>query len=574
MRAVRKPSSPAKSGRFRRKRVGQVGEHPALDMIEEGVHLLRQTPLLAWSVYLCGMAPFVVGFLFFWTEMATSGLAASVLAPASLGMACLFIWLKWTQVYFVKGLRSALLDTPMPRWDLRVGLRVLRRQAFIQPTGMFVVPVAAVLTIPFAWVFSFYQNALTADPLVDEATDGWKTDWRLARIWHEQSWILLSLLNVVGFLCWLNWLSLLMMGPYLVKALLGIETVFSRAGWHLFNSTSIFACLLLAYAVTDPLIKATYLLRRHYSESRRTGADLLLRLRPHVGASADNSVGERLRGVRRPLAGKTTVVVGGFLALVVLSTPIELQAGAMSHEAATIRAETLDASIDDVLTRREFVWRFPREAMEAEAREGWFSALYDSLRTWKERFERWFERWLSKDDGKEKSRFGDWDFPGFERYLSFLVISSFIALIVYLAYRAWRRYEPMDSVQGAVEAGLEVTPDLEDEGVSADLLPRNRWLEMAEELIAKGEYRLALRAYFLAQLAAFSSEGLIVIQRAKSNREYAGELSRRDHGRGSLLEIYDRQMRLFESVWYGTRAAGPEEMAQMKNYLTEQGVTS
>lgn len=54
-----------KKRRLRRKRVRRVGEPSGLDLVEEGVHLLRRMPLRYWTGYLVGAVPFALGFLYF-----------------------------------------------------------------------------------------------------------------------------------------------------------------------------------------------------------------------------------------------------------------------------------------------------------------------------------------------------------------------------------------------------------------------------------------------------------------------------------------------------------------------------
>lgn len=555
----RKPKPPKiQPSRVRRRRVRQAGEPTAVDLIEEGVHLLRATSMRSWGLYLCGLCPFLLGFLFFWMEMATSGLAGKHLLPASFGMGLLFLWFKATQCYFARGLREALLGHPEPGWGLGTWWRVLCRQAVWQPSGWILLPVASVLTVPFAWVFAFYQNLLTADPLEASPTEGgaFAENWSLARMWHEQNWVLLSLLGLVAFLSWLNWISLCFFVPFLLKSLLGVETVFSRAGMSLLNSTTLFGCGLLAFLVTDPLVKAVYLLRRHYAASRRSGADLRLRLRRY-----------HLRASVCPLVPLLLFVV---MAAGSLCPVTALAVGEPADRAPLVDSEQLDRAIDQVLERREFVWRFPREAVE-DSGKSWFGAWLERLEALQERIEKWIEDVFGKEEGP-RSSFGGLNFLGLGTALSYLIIGAFVVLVLLLAWRAWRLYQPVQVASGEAESTAVPEPDLADEEVSADLLPRNEWVELARQLIARGDYRLALRAYFLAQLAAFSSEGLIRIRKAKSNREYARELSRRGHGNPRLVELYWSQLRLFERVWYGQGVSGPDEVREMEQYLTEQGV--
>ncbi len=546
--------------RFRRRRVRQDGEPTGIDLIEEGVHLLRQVPLSAWAVYFCGVAPFVFGFLFFWTEMVSSGFADQSLLPGAMGLGVLFVWFKATQAYFGDGLREALHGQGEAGWSLGQWMQVVRRQAFWQATGLIVLPIAFAVTVPFGWAFAFYQNVLLSDPR-DELSDGQtvRESWRIARLWPEQNWTLLSLLSVVYLLSFINWLTVLLAAPYLLKTLLGVETVFSRSGFHLLNTTSLFVCCLLAYVVTDPLVKAVYLLRRHYCESRRSGADLLLRLR---------------QSLRQGVLGRAGLLLVGLLMVWPVVAPSSASLVAASPTVEQLDAVRLDASIDEVLERREFAWRFPRDEVGDGSRpeSAWLKSLREMFKRWEERIEHWVESWFDSDEDKEKSNW-DWDgFAGIGDVLSYLLIGGFVLVVVYFAVRAWRLYQPLELLEGSADSLAEVVPDLNADDVAADLLPRNRWVEMAQALIAKGEYRLALRAYFLAQLSALASEGIVVIRLAKSNREYSEEILRRAHGQADLLDLYRLEMRLFESVWYGDRQTGSDDISEMESYLKQTGV--
>ena len=554
--------------RLRRRRARRKGEPKAIDLIEEGMHLLKQTSLNAWAVYLSGASPFVFAFLFYWTEMATSGLADQSLFPGAMGLGILFIWFKVTQAFFYKGLHDALHGVESPGWTAGHWAKTLRRQAFWQPTGLVLLPVAFVVTLPFARAFSFYQNLLMSDPS-EEPDDRTvrKESWRLAKLWPEQNWVVLTLLSLVYLLSFVNWLTLLMTIPFLLKTLLGIETAFSRSGIHLINSTSLFVCCLLAYLVTDPLVKAVYLLRRHYCKSQHSGADLLLRLKQSLPFG----------GLARTRAVFLTLVI---LLPLFASNNIAFSASGASapHLTDPVDPAHLDASIDKVLERREFAWRFPREKMRdnAELELGWLKSLLETLERWAESIERWFDE-IFGSKKKQKKR-DSWDgLPedglfGIGTFLSYALIAVFVIVLIYFIVRALRTYQPVEARESSAAPGPEAVPDLNDENVAADLLPRNRWLEMAREQIANGELRLALRAYFLAQLSALASEGLVVIRLAKSNRDYANEISRRAHGKAGLLDLYRLEMRLFESAWYGDRRIGMEEITEMERYLTKTGV--
>ncbi len=73
-----------------------------------------------------------------------------------------------------------------------------------------------------------------------------------------------------------------------------------------------------------------------------------------------------------------------------------------------------------------------------------------------------------------------------------LVAAAIAALLIFI-YRVWRaRRLPPPAV--ASEA-IQPVPDLTDENVRADQLPEDGWTKLARELLERGEFRLAMRAF-------------------------------------------------------------------------------
>src|SRR5580692_2653863 len=109
-----------------------------LELIEEAVHLLRMNAGATLAAYYAGSLPFMLGLLYFWADMSRSPYAAQHLTGASLGMALLFLWMKFWQAIFVDSLRARISTNPPTRWNLRRALRVLLIQTAIQPTAVIV----------------------------------------------------------------------------------------------------------------------------------------------------------------------------------------------------------------------------------------------------------------------------------------------------------------------------------------------------------------------------------------------------------------------------------------------------
>src|SRR5206468_6124724 len=93
-----------------------------------------------------------------WADMSRSPFAAQHLAGASLGVAALFLWMKFWQACFVHGIRSVISGLPAPAFTVRQYARILTTQTALQPLGLFLLPIAFTLMIPSAWVYAFYQN--------------------------------------------------------------------------------------------------------------------------------------------------------------------------------------------------------------------------------------------------------------------------------------------------------------------------------------------------------------------------------------------------------------------------------
>src|SRR5262245_30122228 len=130
-----------------------------LDLLEEATHLVRSAPTSTLATYYAGTIPFVLGLPYFWVDMERSPFAAPHLAEGALAVTVLLFWMKFWQASFASRIREQLAAKPVSRWGFRRSARVFLSQAVLQSSGLFLIPVALVLMLPFAWVYAFYQNA-------------------------------------------------------------------------------------------------------------------------------------------------------------------------------------------------------------------------------------------------------------------------------------------------------------------------------------------------------------------------------------------------------------------------------
>jgi len=509
-----------------------------LDLVEQAAHLLRQSPT-ALVLHCAGAVPFAVGLLYFWTDMSRGAFADRRCASGALALSALFLWMKTWQTVFARSLLADLSGESAPRWTLRRLARVVMIHATIQPTAFLTLPIAAVLTVPFVWTHAFYQNlAVVADDPSGSIRASTAKAWRLARLWTGQNHLALSATWLFGLFVFLNVLVTLWLAPHLVKMLFGVETDFTRAGNWMFSSTTFAAAAVLTWLLVSPLTRAVSVLRCFYGESLQTGQDLLSELR-------------------------SLVALGAMLVVFFFGTPM-LRAEPVSPTRPTMTAEELDRSIERVLQQTRYTWRFPRERSAQTDQPGWFSQLArdvadtikSRLHAWHSQVRKWL-RWLEERFGPKPP---DWTaqrdphWTESVRALLYGLLGLAAGLLLLVLWREWRRGRRQS--EAALQPDMaHPTPDVADETVAASALPEEEWLARARELGSRGEFRLALRALYLAMLAHLGRRELITIARHKSNCEYERELARRARLQTELLAAFAQNRLLFEDTWYGLHEA-------------------
>ena len=111
--------------------------------------------------------------------------------------------------------------------------------------------------------------------------------------------------------------------------------------------------------------------------------------------------------------------------------------------------------------------------------------------------------------------------------------------------------------------------NLVDESVSADQLPEASWLKLAEEWMAKGDCRLALRALYLAGLNYLGQRNVVSIRKWKSGIDYRRELDRRSRSNPEISPVFSNNVALFERGWYGKHPVDREMVDEFTSGLTQ-----
>ncbi len=541
---------------MKHRRIKYAEEEGCIDLVERAMHLLRQTPLSTWLFFYVGAVPFVMGVLFFLTDMSASPFAEARCAGGALGLALLYIWMRVWQAVFC----SRLYDRAANREVKPLTAKYLLRSACFHLThsawGLLVVPVAALVVVPFGWVYAYFQNLCIVDisPPFSEAAQKAR---KLSKPWPKQNHYVIAILYGFGYLVFFNVITVVSQLPGLLKTLAGIESEFTLSYHWMMSSTFLAAVCGLTYLIIEPFIKSAYVLRFHACESITTGEDILADLK-------------RLTP-RRRAAGLISI---GLVFVLAAALPVKADPPQTPPE---IEVETFDAAVDRVMQDREFTWRMPKEyappAEEKEAGffaeflnevEAWFKKAGEWFRETMERFFKWLgDRFTREDNRKPRTRGFD---PGFFKGLSiFLLIVLGAVLVIFLVKALLAQRRPPPEMKEAKRSPVEV--DIEDENIIATMFEEDQWIELARELTAKGEYRKAMRAWFLAGLALLSRKNLLSVLHSKSNLDYHRELIRRARRSPELPPVFADNILLFERAWYGLHCADTADLKQLEQNL-------
>jgi hypothetical protein len=477
-------------------------------------------------------------------------------------------------------------------WGISGFLRSACRQAILQATGIIILPLSGMLILPYTWTHAFYQNLTVLDDGQPKSTKNLLVDaMRQASFWPKQNIILIWLLSplflffiaiiflaIVPFLeqIFPNWLlglvyvyiflvtlafafcspiavliflnlaAFIAFGAFLLKTFMGIETIFSLAPAAMFNSTFFAFLCGFTYLVLDPALKTAYVLRCFYSRSAYTGEDIRVKL------------------------NRLTVPL---LVLAALVSGVSGLGGASGnftvHAAAPVDAVSLDESLEEVIQQRHFQWRMPRDIYKDKELN--LDPL-EQLVKWVVRTAKWVGNkigdlieWIFGRDfsfGMQGSGMSASFVSMMVKILLTLLVGLLVGMLAVLVMRHLKRRASQP--QAASLSIVVDKPNLEDESTTADALPEEEWLGLANQLIAEGKLRLAARAFFFAGLARLAHNNLIQVARYKTNFDYFSELRRYAHVHPGLLPHFRENISLYESVWYGDHPVTEESLAKLR----------
>lgn len=539
----------------------------AVEFLEESVNLLRAAPASAWAIYLAGAVPWVLGLGHFWATTSWFTPRSEEVLWRALGLVALYLWLKVAQADFCRRLRALRLGEEAEPSSVRALLRIAGRQARVQGWAVPLLPIAGILAVPMAATWTYFGNATALAGTRDsEGATLERRSGREALRWPGPAHLALLLFSGLWLCVWLNVATAFYVLPWLARTLFGLENIFGLSGWSALNSTFLALVTVLTWLAVDPLVKAYHVLRTFYGEAQLTGEDLRL-------------VFARAR--RRGMAARTALILficglsggaGGW------------PGGGMLHaaEAAQTAREQMDAALDEALRDRHFRWSLhplPTTVAESEGdglikgfvRQGakTLVQLIEDARDWIKDVVNWIDGLFKKKDGTPKRERVERESTdaggGFAKGLLYALLALCAGALLWVLWLGWNQRRPPTRVLAPL-AAAPLPPDLNDEKLEASRLPPDEWLELARSQMARGEWRLALRALYLGALARLGAEGLVTLARAKTNLDYERELARRAVGRSSVVADFRARRLSFERVWFGRDIA---EEAQVRAWFAE-----
>jgi hypothetical protein len=294
------------------------------------------------------------------------------------------------------------------------------------------------------------------------------------------------------------------------------------------------------------VVQAAYCVRCFQAESLETGEDL------RAG----------LRTIRQSMR------VGAAVLLLSIAGGSSMAA----PQAPDLPPAELERSVRQAMQAHEYDWRIPPPPASSTASTPWLvrvtDRLVDGVRSVTSRIGdaiRKFFDWLQEKLGTVPvTPAGTPPAKGLHWGL-YVLIAAVIALAAWLAWRALRSRKPKSQAGAGVVAPISLAA----EDLTPDLLPEDRWLELAERCLLENNLRFAMRAFFLAGLAWLGRSGYITIHPGKTNHEYELELRRRARTLPAARQHFADSIGAFERVWYGMHEISGEDVRQFRARIQE-----
>jgi hypothetical protein len=516
---------------------GSLATGGAIPLLEEAVHVLRRAPRTALVCHVLGATPLVLALLLFWNDVNNVHTSDSTVGRDSMVLALLLVWMNCWRAVFAGRLRRQLSAAPDTPWTWRRVWNLMAGQAFLAATKLVILPLSLVTIFGFAWTVAFYRSATAlADRAEFDPLQLMARARQLAGLDRRQSWLILPIIGFLWLLFTLNLGLTLAFLPQLVHMLTGIESQFSRSGgYYVFTPLFLWATLAISWIIYDPYIQAVYCLRSFHGESLTTGEDIRAGLRLLTAAAA---------------------------MLLLVLVPL--------HAFGQVPPQELGQHVRQAMQSPEYDWRLPPPAAPAQEGAPWIvrttekvieglKSIYHAIGRAIDAFFDWLRK-LFDLGGEAKP--GALPVSGLHWWL-YVLIACVVAFAAWIAWkRKWFQRKQPKLAAPALQA---VRLDADD--LTADRLPEEGWLDLAARSIAEGNFRFALRAYYLANLAWLGRLQYLTINAGKTNREYQNELRRKARAFTEAREHFGENIAVFERAWYGEHEVSSQDAVEFQQRI-------
>jgi hypothetical protein len=518
-----------------------------IELMEQAVGLLRQASLSTLLCHWLGSAPLALALLVCRNQVARPRVPAATAALYALLLTLLLIWMNCWRAIFAGRLRRQLSGAADSPWTARRVFRLIAIQAYFGATKLFILPLAALIMFTFADTVAFYRIAtVLADNDLDPLHLRSRAR-RLAAFASGQNWTILAILFLLQVVTAINLTFAIALLPQLFRIVTGIETAFSRSGWvFVLNPLFPFLVMAVAWLALDPFVQAVFCVRCFRAESVQTGEDVRA-------------------GLRRIQVGQASRPACAFFSLLFV-------AGCRLGSAAdpAVSPNNLEQAIRQTMQSHEYDWRLAPPADSVRGHSWIVDATDRAIAGLRSVFHsvgeaiRAFFKWLLR-------QFGAMPEPGSGAPpVKALHWSVYVLIALVLAFAGWLVWQKRRArrAKAAPVAADSVAALLLDSGdLTPGRLPEAQWLELAARCLAEQNFRLALRAYYLANLAWLGRTEFITIHSGKTNREYELELRRRARAFPEARALFAANVNAFERAWYGMHQVAAEDTGEFRNRL-------
>jgi hypothetical protein len=519
--------------------------YPA-SVFDDAVRLLRQAPLDTLVCHWVGGAPLALALLLFRNQVTRPHVPASTIAESACALTVLLLWMNCWRSVFAGRLRRQLSGAADSLWTPHRVYRLIAVQAWFGSTKLFVLPLSTLILFTAADTVAFYRIVAV---LADRGDlDPWELRSRsrqIAASARRENWTILPILLFLQLLVAINLTLALAALPQLFRILTGIETAFSRSG-IVFVANPLFPFLVLAvsWLALDPFVQAVYCVRCFRAESVETGEDVRAGLR-------------RIRA-----AAAILLLIGLFLTGV--------------PGRAAVSPQQLDQAIQQAVQSHDYDWRLPADRAASSKNESWIvdatdrsiASLQRAGRSLRKALGGWV-KWLLRQFGGAPEPAAGAPPATALHWSVYLLIGLVTAAALWVVWQK-RRARHAKAAPDLVPA---MAVPLDHEDLTPDRLPEEQWLEMAARCLAEQNFRLALRAFYLANLAWLGRTQWVTIHAGKTNHEYELELRRKARAFPEARGLFGANIAAFERAWYGLHAVAGEDVDAFRGRMERMKAT-